>query len=511
MTHDDTLPAIALLPLDERPVCTGLPTAVARIAGIRTLPPPAGILPRDRAPGDADAMGRWLAEATRDAFAAVVSLETLGHGGLIASRTRPTTVADVVGRWNVLRDIARRVPVHAVTLVTRTPDSADATEEPDYWDPHGPALHRWSADLHRHAGTDVPPPQDVPGPVRADFLARRLRNHTLNLATLELLADGTVDSLVIGADDTAPHSLATAEMTWLSHWTGWLGTRHRTAVRPGADEACTTLVARCVARHLGGAPLRVALESVTGDGLARTAPYENVTVAETARGQILACGAVPAGPGEQADIRLLVHTPDGAGDWAVAPPGDRTGPAAARARAARLADRAAHHLADGRPVAVADCAQPNGADPLLVEALASRGVLEHLAGYAAWNTAGNTLGTTVAQAVTAVTARCAGTFDERAHHRLLLHRLLEDWAYMTRVRTEIRALLGSDPTRHDHVPDGDPVIAAAERRLRRCRAELPPFGGLDIEPGSVRLPWRRTFEADFTLSYARADRSGEEN
>ncbi|MFB7652988.1 MULTISPECIES: DUF4127 family protein [unclassified Streptomyces] len=512
MTDDDTLPTIALIPLDERPACAALPAAVARVAGVRAVLPPAAILPQGRTPGDADETSRWLAESARTSFAAVVSLETLGHGGLIASRTRGTTVAEVTARWNGLRGIARAgVPVHAVTLVTRTPDSADATEEPDYWDPHGPALHRWSARLHQGAGQEVRAPDSVPEAVRADFLRRRLRNHALNLAALELLTDGTLESLVIGADDTAPHALATAELTWLGQWTGWLDGGHRTAIRPGADEACTTLVARCVTRHLGGPPPRVALEALTAEGLARTAPYENVSVAETAHGQISTCGARLAAPDETADIHLLVHTPDDAGDWAIAPPVAREEDHAARDRAEALADRVACLLADGRTVAVADCAQPNGADPLLVHSLASRGVLEQLTGYAAWNTAGNTLGTAVAHAVTAVTARRAGTFDEQAHQRLLLHRLLEDWAYMSRVRAALRIRCGSDPARHDHVPDGDALIAFAEGLLRDCRAELPAFGGLDITPGSVRLPWQRTFEVDFALSYGPADRTAEED
>ncbi|MFW6695791.1 DUF4127 family protein [Streptomyces sp. MAR4 CNX-425] len=496
---------IALLPLDERPVCTRLPAMVAAVAGLRVETPPAHLMPRLRTPGDHAALGRWLADQARPArpVAAVVALETLGYGGLIASRTAPGTVAGVTARWAPLRTLADAgVPVHAVALVTRTPDSADALEEPAYWDPHGPDLHRLSAHLHQTAlGAGDPATAEPPLPpgVRADFVRRRLRNHALNLAALELLAAGTVTSLVVGADDTAPYALATAELDWLRNWAGWLAAGDAVSVRPGADEATTVFVARTVLDRLGTARPKVAVEAAEPAGLERVAPYENGPVGQTATRQIEACGAVAVAAGEPCDLRLLVHTPDGSGaDWAIAPPAAR--PAAAHDRAAALARRAAALLDAGEAVAVADCGQPNGADPLLVRALRRHGVLERLAGYAGWNTAGNTLGTAAAHGVTAVAARWAGRFDRAAHRRLLLHRLLEDWAYMTRARTAGRAALGSDPARHESLPADSPVLGVIEGELAACRRELGAFTEYRPAPGSVRLPWQRTFEADFDLT-----------
>ncbi|TDE39307.1 DUF4127 family protein [Nonomuraea mesophila] len=472
---------LALVPLDERPACAALPREIGAVAGARALLPPPSALPRIRRPGDTTAIAAWLTSVRCDA--AVVALETLGYGGLIASRTVPATVEEVTGRWAELRGV--RAPVHAVTLVTRTPDSADAMEEPGYWSPHGPGLHRLSAHLHRRSAGQEPDacPPAVPDDVRDDFLRRRLRNHTLNLTALGLLADGTLDSLVIGADDTAAWGMATAELRWLQSWTSWLGDG-RVAVRPGADEATAALVARVLS---GGVPVAFSIES-TGP-LDRIAPYENMPVEQTARGQIAACGAIAATGG--ADVSLVVHVPDQTGsDWAVAPPA-ATDPEAADEVAA-LVERL---LADGRRVAVADCGQPNGADPALVEALARRGLLDRLTAYAGWNTAGNTIGTAVAHAVAVVAGQRAGTFDPPAHRRLLMRRLVEDYGYMTRVRAAARARLGSDPARHDHVPAGHPVIGEIATALDGLR--LPGFEGLRVN--GVRLPWERTFEVEFDI------------
>lgn len=83
----------------------------------------------------------------------------------------------------------------------------------------------------------------------------------------------------------------------------------------------------------------------------------------------------------------------------------------------------------GTPVAIADIAYPNGADPLVIEMLLESDCPvrpAELAAYGAWNTAGNTLGTTVAQAILSM---FAGDDPERiaAQQRFLTHRFLEDW------------------------------------------------------------------------------------
>ncbi|MGW8887550.1 DUF4127 family protein [Streptomyces sp. NPDC055749] len=500
---------IALLPLDERPACSRLPAQIAAVAGAELLLPPADLMPRLREPGDADGLGRWLATAARDADAAVVSLETLGHGGLIASRTQPSPVAATAARWQALAEIAAAgTPVHAVTLVTRTPDSPDAMEEPEYWDPHGPALHALSAALHRAEQTGHPDPyrvrelaaarERVPASIRSDFTRRRLRNHALNLTALELAAAGVLDSLVIGADDTAPWAVATAELEQVQLWRTRLEAEDRVSIRPGADEATAALVARTLGSLLHDGSVTVRIEATDTRGLARVAPYENVPVGGTAAGQIEACGAL-VHEGPHPDLHLLIHTPDGDGDWAMAPLTRRS--ATAQGAAQALADRAAALLQDGQAVAVADCAQPNGADPLLVDALLRTGLAHRLSAYAGWNTAGNTLGTAIAHGVTAVTARRAGRFDERAHLDLLAHRFVEDHGYMTAVRAEAREAFGSLPGRHDHVPDGHPLLESVTEGLSRHAAALPGFGAR-VRPGSVRLPWRRTFEVDFEVATA---------
>ncbi len=52
---------------------------------------------------------------------------------------------------------------------------------------------------------------------------------------------------------------------------------------------------------------------------------------------------------------------------------------------------------------------------------------------------------------------------------------------------------------------GRPACARIERRLGELIARLPGFAGrYTLVPGSVRLPWGRTFEVDFELTPVQA-------
>ncbi|MRG60736.1 DUF4127 family protein [Agromyces sp. CFH 90414] len=495
---------ILLVPLDERPVSSELPGLVAAIAGAAVELPPASGRPRLREAGDADLVAEWLRTAATGADGVVVSLDALGFGGLIPSRIGTEPIEAVLARWSVLRGLD--VPVHAAVVVPRSPDADDAFEEPDYWERWGRALHALSTELgdsggpaHAASATVRPgetasasPTIEIPADVRADWLARRLRQHALALSALGLAADGSIDRLFVGVDDAVPGSLSAAAQGDLATWAGRLDLGDRVVVGPGADETATVLTTRLIADRAGGGAIRVAVVCAEPDGLERIAPYETGAVGETARTQLRAAGAVPVREGDDHDAVLVVHAPAGAGagDWAVAPPATTDASAAGRTVALVRA-----HLDAGRSVAVADTAQPNGADPELVRALLADGAYWRLDGFAAWNTAGNTLGTVAGHLVVATAARGAGSYDAAAAERHLRLRLIEDYAYMSFARARLRSELASRADRHDRLDDVDAAAARAAQLMTEALAALPGAGpALEVAAADVSFPWRRTFE-----------------
>ena len=506
---------LALVPLDERPVNTRYPQMLGAIGGADVLLPPAEMRGLQRVPADLGAVSHWLQDAARQADAAIVSCEYLGYGNLIASRISGDGAADVLARLTLLEQINSICPVHAFSLITRVSNADDAVEEPEYWAQWGTAFYKY-ARLRHQAELGVLEEGDslaelearLPEPLKTDWLGRRLRNHTVNLGLLDMAARGKIQSLRLTSDDTSLYGFPSRERAWLAGWPALVGPAlsERVRMHPGADEVGSAILAKLLMERAGKTPrVFVVYSHFGGENL--VAPYEDRPLRETVEGQIESCGGVLAERGEDCDLVLGVATPVlNRTAWQ---PGHLAEDRPARAAEYQtflgiLADA----QANGLPVALADTAYPNGSDPLLMELLlADAGLnLGRLAAYGAWNTAGNTLGVVVAQAF------CAGLIGSdrdrvSAQQKFLAHRFLEDWGYQAMTRREARQeaerLWGRREPDPDSPEEQAELCGFIEKRLGEHLQTLQAHGvggGLRITPGSVRLPWRRTFEVDFSLA-----------
>lgn len=488
-------PSIVLVPLDERPVNTGLVADVAAVAGHRLELPPDGARASYREAADTDAVAAWLRDraADPDVGALVVSVDMLVHGGLIPARTTHEDAATVLRRLDTLREIASErpdLPILAVTLVTRASDHDSAIEEPEYWATYGRRVHALGREAHQawEAGSGAPD-ADVPAEVRRDFARRRLRNHMVNLAAIDLRADGVLDHLVVTADDTARFSAGSVEQAWLAYW-GTLDPAMQVPIYPGADETGAVLVARAVTMLAGMSP-RVRYVTADPEGMERIPPYENAPLSTSVPRQVAAAGGTVVD--DDAELVLVVHTSDPAR-------GDQGGPTAATddadAAAATVA-LVAEHVAHGAMVAVADLRYANGSDPTLVEGLRAAGLLDEVVAYGGWNTAGNALGSTVALGVAAVVAQRTGLPARELARAPRVRRLLDDHAYQSVVRRR-----AWDPVFHgDYMPLPAAEVAAAEAwvtaEIRREHEALLP--GDTLRVAHVGLPWQRAFEVDIAF------------
>ena len=481
---------LALVPLDERPVNVGLVRDVAAIAGCVLSIPPASVLPRFRAAGDVKGIAAWLRELSPELDGAVVSIDTLVHGGLIPSRTSEESISTVIRRLDVLREIHESNPqmrIAAVSLVMRASDSYSAVEEPEYWAEAGREVHSLGGAVHRAwSGIESVEPA-LAGGIRRDYSSRRLRNHVVGLAALDLAWQGVIDPLVITADDTAAWSAGSAEQHLVDYWQRLRG-EQPVQVYPGADETGAVLVARLLAQAAGSAP-RVFVMPSEEDGMTRIPSYENVPLRESLDRQLAAVGAVAAVDVLDADVVLVIHTPDPArADHFGGDPGPDRG---AISHTIAAVDAA---LASGRPVILADLRYGNGGDAYLIDGLAENGMLARLDAYAGWNTAGNALGSVLALGVASVLGRWAGTLDEGARIRALKRRLLDDAVYQARVRREVSSELFDnriEPVDADRAERAEAVITGILRN-RLAGLGLPGSEGI----ARVTLPWLRSFEID---------------
>ncbi|TDD70654.1 DUF4127 family protein [Jiangella aurantiaca] len=507
MTRNTTF-TVALLPLDDRPVNTSHVAALVRAGGARLLLPPAALLPSKGVPGDTDRLAGWLVDAAGESDALVVSVNQLAYGGYVASRRTTHRVDHAFAALDILRGIRadhRQLPIAAYVTVMRTKDADDAGAEPEYWARHGRQFFTLSGELWRaEHGQESRVEQAVAPIPRAhvtDFFARRLRQHALHLGCLDLVVDGVVDRMAIAVEDSAVEGVSTSEREWLQAWVRRLGLGDRVRCYPGADEVAAVLTTRALLEHAGRQP-NVAVVCADESGLDRVARYEDVPVRQTIADQLSMAGVAVTGDVAAADLVLAVHPPHhDARDWYRWPLPDGQPETAG---AARLAARVHELVTAGRPVTVADVADANGADPSLVAALRSRGVLDRLAGYAGWNTAGNTIGSAIAQGSMRLLTTCPEQLAE--HSRTVAHRFLEDWGYQSSARGTVLASANAADTADPLQAAMVPLQAATVAGLLADRlADLGPLARrFRLVPHSVRFPWDRPFEIDFELKQ-RAD------
>ena len=506
---------IGLIPLDERPVNTRYPEMIAQIAGVTLHLPPRELLSAYRQPARCDDLLRWLDETAPRLDALIASFQTLGYGGLIASRISHEPASAILARLEILGKIKQRfpkLPIFGFDLIMRISNANSSVEEPEYWAEEGTRFYMFSQLLDRleqgHAVEDDLAYLRAELPARhiQDFIQRRMRNHTINKAGLQMLGRGDIDILVLSSDDTSSYGLPTSEKRSLHLWADRLGLSEHCPqplsgccllMYPGADEVGCALTARVLNAETEPIPTFTIIYGVPG-GDQITAPYEDGPVAITIERQVAALGGCVMDEDSTPDFWVFVNPPSPRRtEWDTS--------FAATEREERLphlqkmVTQIRQRMDAGQRVIVCDVAYPNGADPLLIELLLREVDITKLAAYGAWNTAGNTIGTALAQGCA---ARLARTPDQQAaQQRFLLHRFLEDWGYQQVVRAETRQWM-LDTFGREEIDEANyaQTLVHIEAGLMRCQEQLRGLAEKQkLVPGSLRLPWNRLFEVDFGI------------
>lgn len=496
---------ILLIPVDARPVTRDIAVEVAAVAGIEVMVPPKEVLGFLKQPADLPAVQGWMAEHLPLADAVVVSLDLLGYGGLCPSRFGGVTAEQVKERLAPvfrLKEERPDLPVYAFSATMRIPAYNSDAEEPDYWATYGYDLWRLSFhdDKFRTTGDEAARAEAeaaaarVPAALVAEFKARRARNFAVNLHALEMAERGLLDLIVFPQDDTSEFGWNIAEQRQLRAEINRRGLGMKALIYPGADEVGLALVTRAVNQAMGLTPRFFPFYSSTRGPLIH-ARYEDRPLGETVKGQIFACGGLLADSPADADILLAVNTPGDAQGESPVQEHRRLVDTAGR-NLPEFVARIAHYRRLGRPVAVADLAYANGADDAFIPLLGEAVELPSLEAYAAWNTAGNSMGTVAAHAAMRHLGRQTGRLNESAHLSFLLKRFADDYLYQFQVRTAIREVHGVDTLPSDQLRDEtarqlEPAIRAFYARY------FAGAGALNLK--EIYLPWKRSFEVGVEL------------
>lgn len=492
---------VLFVPLDDRPVCLAYPAAAFAAAGLEVVTPPPELIASRWHPGDPDKLLEWLEREAPNAASAVVASDSVLYGGLVPSRTHHASLEKIetrLARFNRLAEGPLPLRLYVFSTVMRTPRMSAGNVEPPYYETWGPALFRLSALADKGTQTILTAAEQkeqaallnkIPADVLQDWQMRRDINARINKSLLDAMAAGKYAYFVLGRDDTAPYSQSRREFRELSKGTSQLlANQYRSFA--GTDEVGWVLLLRAKNDLEQQLPF-VSVAYAPGAGAETVASYEDEPIGSSVRDHLLAAGALAVSG--RADLLLAVSTPAN-GKTVEASEGLQELPRKLDSSWLAFLRQAA---AGGTPVALADVAYSNGGDDVLVRTLAKEGTAQKLAAYGGWNTAGNTIGSTLVQGLL---AKSQPTQEQR---RQLAVRYLEDWGYQTLVRQELSATFvwpqgwnGSQLTNSQR----------AELEMRGSMWLQTLAGAYQLLPDGVAadsvkmtLPWDRMFEAYVTV------------
>lgn len=527
---------LVMLPLDVRPCCYDFPAKLARIAGHELTVPPRSLLnPNFMEPSSYPIIVQWLKDQCSDADYLVLSIDMLVYGGLAASRRHLISVDQARHRMNLLSELKTanprlRILAYSI-LIPLQPVVSDPKEARE-----AVLIARYCQLSGRPARVMTPEDRSelddilraIPRSFLEQYLVTRRRNHEINALAVEAVSDGLVDFVVLPQCDSSQYGLHVQEQADLISVARTRGVLDRILMYPGTDEVGMVLLARCLSEvHDYKLKLFVRHTSSNGDSL--VAPFEDVPIGENIRLQLEAIRGIMVDTPAEADVVMVVNGParsvetENYIEYLAGSGAQQHFVYRHRREIPEIWDIPSlveYYLERQHRVAIADIALPNGADCDLLDLLSRRIRLSALTAFAAWNTAGNTIGTVLAHAM----VRCFQSDHmmqdgaaNMAHYQFLFERYVDDWLYQSEVRTDIeRHLLeemGISPLNISPVYDEIDCLVARTLSSKAHALFDRHFKGAAVQNGDgtmilerianeyIHLPWARTFEVSVDYTF----------
>ncbi len=496
---------LVFIPLDSRPSSIDVPEMMIEVSQWKIILPPEDLLGKFLEPGNPESLVAWLRQVNlREGDAVVLSADMVAYGGLVASRVPAVASQVAIKRLSILHEIKQKhpsVPLYVFTALMRTAPTATARNR------------EWRDELTRYVELNdryqrtkepslLPTLKSLKAKIPQDELERyflaRARNLRVQRALIRMVKEGTIDYLIVGADDARAYGPQYQELSELRSTAERLGIAGRVYFLDGVDQCGNLLISRAILRSAGLTPYVWVEYSDSARARTRTA-YEMRPLTVVVRDQILASGARLAPSKDSADYTLFVRTP-------------KAGQETLRVFLQRLRQS----IAEQKKVAVADVSAEMGrADSQIVaEVFAPHVNLSRLLAYVGWNTAGNTLGMSISQAniyLNALKNNSNAIQRETAHVKFLLHRYIFDYSFNTLVRPIAFDVVSLEENgAKEHLSDDALkrlqtfVQQTLERVVQRAYSEVfsritissegVHYRVAKVENVFVSLPWNRVWE-----------------
>lgn len=461
---------IALIPIDNRPICYDLAFDILSMdKDIKLFAPDLSILGGLTTKTDSEKLLSFIDSLSNiDYF--IASLDTLAWGGLVASRRCEdsyNTAKDRIDKF--LTTISKKAEkILAFSSIMRISNNNINEEEKPYWDKWGKRIFDWSYYLDKSNREQIENCviNKIPDYILDDYLNTRKRNFEINKYYLSLAKQGFFDTLVFSKDDCAQFGLNVAEARELDAIIKKEKIKNA-KIKTGADEIPLSLLARALGGEIKINPIFTIPESKD-----LVSKYEDISIFDCAKGQIeLAACTID---NENPDLNLIVNNFEKTqGDLVL---GD-------------IINKNNKKINYKKPYCIADVNNANGADQGLIENLLKNDIKDFF-GYCAYNTSANTIGCALLAAKTRFLAIKKGTYNEDAFKKLQFIRLLDDWVYQAVYRKQVR----------DNNPNFLETLQKIEPQLNDKAKIISDFLNYYPKKISYSLPWDRSFEIRIKLS-----------
>lgn len=486
---------ILLIPLDDRPPCLQFAVKMGNIADAQLVTPPREMLGRFTDFGKSDAIIEWLkAQDFNQYDAAIISMDMLAYGGLVASRVHATDIDEATQRIDIVQFIRQKNPnlkIFGSSVIMRLAPTADGKNEA-----YREKLSRWAdySPYPEHKEAVEKLEQEIPAEAIANYKKARERNLKINQKAIELVKQNVFDYLILSQDDAKPKGIHVQDRETLIADIKRLNLSEKIAVQPGADEVSMLLLARALTHKYNYHPKIKALYS-SEEMADKAMPFEDRPLRKTVSFHIIASGGVEVQDTQQADIFFYVYTSR-----------HQAGTAATFAETISKSTHKGIIIADIDPIG-----DVQGGNTDFTEGVLRRGVFPKIYGYACWNTAGNTIGTALPHGlVFGVSQEILNENPKKKVKKRMacaqtwytLNRLLDDYAYHTLVRPKAQALIKEKKWNAFKLTPEQAVIIK-----NFCLKELQPIAqnvaqkyknteGVKLSKLTFDLPWNRTFEGE---------------
>lgn len=465
---------IALVPIDNRPVCYQLPMQIISQAKEHQLIlPDISLMGNLHKNADIDAILKWL-DTIKDIDIFVLSLDTIAYGGLIPSRRSNDCFDEIKQRINKLSEIIKKhsAKVYAFSSIMRISNNNVNEEEKEYWSQFGTKIFSYSYNLHKMEitcdGSSLLEcncnSTRIPEDILSDYIETRKRNFEINKYYIELKKQGLFDTLVFSKDDCAEYGLNVKEANALKELSK---DDENVFVKTGADEIPLSLLSRAINKHKH---IRIAPVYLNPKTINKISKYEDISVKESVESQIELAGGIVSDE-KDTDLLLLVNN--------------------FNIEQGELVMNVYEPLFDknidipDKPFFIVDILNANGSDNNFVKKLFEKEDLKEFYGYAAWNTTGNSLGSSISTALTYYGAKQP---NKNAFKILQVVRFLDDWAYQANVRAQISS--------------SEENLSNTVLKVSMKEFEKIIFEKFDVQKTMVdyTFPWNRFFEIQVSLN-----------